>query len=82
MPDLLSVLIWVAMVGLCLVIHWLNRRDRRRREVQQQIWDMERAICEEMMPDWQREVIQARREQQVEIRREARRRLGSPEEEA
>jgi len=64
-----------------LVIWWLNRRARRRWEVQQQQRDLEQQIWEESLPDWQREAIQAQRQRQVEITREARRRLGLPEEE-
>jgi len=78
-------LIWVPEVGvglaIWLVIWWLRRRDRRRWELQQQIWDMEQQIREETLPDWQREAIQESRQQQADIAREARRRLGLPEEE-
>jgi len=78
-------LIWVPEVGvglaIWLVIWWLRRRDRRRWELQQQIWDMEQQMREETLPDWQREAIQESRQQQADIAREARRRLGLPEEE-
>jgi hypothetical protein len=63
------------------VFWWLNRRDRRRWEVHAQLREMEQAIWEESLPDWQREAIQKQRQQQVEIHREARRRLGLPDEE-
>ena len=76
---------WVPAVGLVLVIWlviwWLNHRDRRRREVQQQIWEMERAIWLETLSEAQREALQQARQQQAEIHQEARRRLGLPEEE-
>ena len=73
----------VVVIGLVLwlVIRWLNRRDRRQREVQAQIWEMERQIWRETLPDWQREALDEADRQQVEIHREARRRLGLPEEE-
>jgi hypothetical protein len=63
-----------------LVIWWLNRRARRRWEVQEQLREMEQAIWEESLPDWQREVIQEIRQCQAEVKCEARRRLGLPEE--
>jgi hypothetical protein len=44
--------------------------------------EMEEQIREETLPDWQCEVLLAVRQRQAEIRREARRRLGLPEEEA
>jgi hypothetical protein len=73
----------VVVIGLVLwlVIRWLNRRDRRQREVQAQIWEMERQIWRESLPDWQREALEEADRQQVEIHLEARRRLGLPEEE-
>ena len=61
------------------VVWWLNRRGRRQ-EVREQLQDMEWSIWEEILPDWQREVIQDTRQRQAKIRREARRRLGLPEE--
>jgi hypothetical protein len=48
--------------------------------VQQQLREMEQAIYEETLPEEQREWRRQYRAQQVEIRREARRRLGLPEE--
>jgi hypothetical protein len=73
----------VVVIGLILwlVIRWLNRRDRRQREVQEQLWEMERQIWRESLPDWQREALEEADRKQVEIAREARRRLGLPEEE-
>jgi hypothetical protein len=62
------------------IIWWLNRRDRRQREMQAQIWDLERQIWRESLPDWQREALEEADRKQVGIRREARRRLGLPEE--
>jgi hypothetical protein len=58
-----------------------NRRDRRRREVQEQLWDLERSIWEETLPDEQREALREARARQRAIKVEARRRLGVPEEE-
>ena len=76
----------VAIVGglwliLWLVIRGLNRRDRRRWALHEQLREMERQIWEESLPDWQREAILESRQQQADIAREARRRLGLPEEE-
>jgi hypothetical protein len=84
MPELRTVLIWVAVVGswpvIWLVTRGLTRRDRRRREVQAQLRELERQIWRESLPDEPREVLEAADRQQVEIAREARRRLGLPEE--
>jgi hypothetical protein len=71
----------VLMLPCAMIMWWVTRRDRRRWEMRDQLRDMELAIWEESLPDWQREVIQEQRQQQAEIRREARRRLGLPEEE-
>jgi len=67
--------IWVA---ICV----MNRRDRRRWEVQEQLREMEQAIGEEGLPDEQREWLRRYREERAEIKREARRRLGLPDEES
>jgi hypothetical protein len=72
---------WGFLVPGLAVVCWLNRRDRRRREVQQQLWDLEQQIWRESLPDKQREALEEADRKQVEIRREARRRLGLPEEE-
>jgi hypothetical protein len=45
------------------------------RELEDQIW-------RESLPDWRREAIEAADRKRAEIKREARRRLGLPEEEA
>lgn len=55
--------------------------DDRQQALQQQLRELEQAIREETLPDWQREVIRERRQREAEITREARRRLGLPEEE-
>jgi hypothetical protein len=69
-------------IGAVNVAIWVfNRRDRRRWEVEEQLRDMEQAIREEGLPDEQREWLRRYREEQAEIKREARRRLGLPEEE-
>jgi uncharacterized protein HemX len=68
----------IALAGV--VLWWLHRRDQRRLEVQQQLRDMEQAIYEETLPEHEREWRRQYRAQQAEIRREARRRLGLPEE--
>jgi uncharacterized protein YbjT (DUF2867 family) len=69
---------------------WQNRRDQRawdRREAErqrqwavQQLWAMERAIWEERLSDEEREALEEARARQRAITREARRRLGLPEE--
>ena len=84
MPDIRTVLIWVAVWGLWLLLglflRGLNRRDRRRLAVQEQLREMERQIWRESLPDEQREALEAADRKQVEIAREARRQLGFPEE--
>jgi C4-dicarboxylate-specific signal transduction histidine kinase len=83
----LGVLLAVAagVVPVCIVLWivmwWLDRRDRRRWELQAQLREMEQAIYEETLPEHQREWRRQHREEQAEITREARRRLGLPEEE-
>jgi hypothetical protein len=65
------------LVGLAPIIvlqRWWQRRDRHLRELEDQIWL-------DSLPDEDREAIERGRQQRVEIRREARRRLGLPEEE-
>jgi hypothetical protein len=62
----------LAFLVPCLaVVWWLNRRDRRRREVQQQLWELEQQIWRESLPDEQREALEEADRKQVEIRREA-----------
>jgi hypothetical protein len=67
------------------VLLWLNRRERRRwrREdmVRCQLRELEDQIWRESLPDWRREAIEAADRKRAEIKREARRRLGLPEEE-
>jgi hypothetical protein len=69
---------YLAFFGVLL---WRQRRERRQTEVAQQLREMEQAIWEESLPDDQREALQVARAQRADIRREARRRLGLPEEE-
>jgi len=59
---------------------WLFRRDGRRREVREQLREIEQAIREEAMSDEEREWWRQYRERQAAIRHEARRRLGLPDE--
>ena len=63
----------VLMLPCAMIMWWVTLRDRRRWEMRDQLRDMELAIWEESLPDWQREVFQEQRQQQAEIRREARR---------
>jgi hypothetical protein len=69
-----------ATAPLWLVLWWLNRRDRRRWELQEQLREMEQAIGEEAMPEAQREWWRQSRGQQAAITQEARRRLALPNE--
>jgi hypothetical protein len=64
-----------------LSVWYLNRRARRRWELQDQLLEMEQAIAEETHPEEARAWLRRSREHQAEIRREARRRVGLPEEE-
>jgi flagellar biosynthesis/type III secretory pathway M-ring protein FliF/YscJ len=75
------VAMWVVIVSIWTVMWWMTRRDRRRAELQQQLREMEQAIYEETLPEDEREALRRVREQRAEIRREARRRLGLPEDE-
>jgi hypothetical protein len=77
----------VAPVGLvALVLCWLNARDTRRIlrrwEMERQLRDLEAQIYEERLPEAEQERRRQFREAQAEVKREARRRLGLPEEEA
>ena len=74
-----NVVIWAGFGVL-----WRRRERRWRREdlVRQQLWELEQQIREEgMSEDW-RAWHRQWRAQQAEIHREARRRLGLPEEDA
>ena len=66
------------------LIWWLMRRDERRIlrrwEVERQLRAVEQAIREERLPEKEWVWLQPYREQQAEITREARRRLGLSEE--
>jgi hypothetical protein len=87
--DVLNSLLGLALgllVGLApvVVFGWWQCRERRRwkreDELRQQLWEMEDQIWRDSLPDWQREAMARGRQQRVEIKREARRRLGLPEE--
>jgi hypothetical protein len=54
--------------------------DRRRLELQHQLWQMEGQIREERLSDEEREWRRRYREEQAEVKRKARRRLGLPKE--
>jgi hypothetical protein len=64
---------------------WLMRRDERRIlrrwDVERQLSAMAQAIREERLPEQERAWLSQSRAQQAEITREARRRIGLPEEE-
>jgi hypothetical protein len=63
------------------VLGWLTRRNRRRSELPRQLWQLEEQIREERLPDEGRERRRRSREAQAAVQREARRRLGLPDEE-
>jgi hypothetical protein len=71
----------LSAVGVWELMGWLNRRDRRRWEVQEQLREMEQAIWRDTLPDELREQMEAADRKRAAIRGEARRRLGLPEEE-
>jgi len=71
---------------------WLNRREQRRWQQQnaerQRQWALQRQLCEledqireERLSEEEREWRRRYREERAEIKREARRRLGLPDEE-
>jgi hypothetical protein len=75
--------LWVAAAGgvpLC-VCAALSERDRRYWAVREQVREIEQQIREEAMSEEWRDWHRQWRQQQAEITREARRRLGLPEEE-
>jgi hypothetical protein len=61
---------------------WAHEQAERERQwaLQRQLRELERQIREERLPEEEREAIRERRRRDTEIRREARRRLGLPEE--
>jgi hypothetical protein len=66
---------------------WLSRRDRRRAaeskrrwDLQTQLWEMERQSWDEQHSDEERERARQAEARAAEVKREARRRLGLPEE--
>jgi hypothetical protein len=84
----------LAVTGLVWVLFaWLSHRDTRRicarmaaeerkMALQQQLWEMEAQIREERLSEEEREWRRRYREEQAEVKREARRRLGLPDEES
>jgi hypothetical protein len=74
------VAMWVVIACIWGVVWWTTRRNRRRAELLQQLREMEQAIYEETLPADEREALRRARAQRAEIKREARRRLGLPEE--
>jgi hypothetical protein len=82
----------IALALVYLVMRWRSRRDLRRwderhaaylraQELKRQLWEMEAQIREERLSEEEREWQRRSREEQAEIQREARRRLGLPEDE-
>lgn len=77
-------LLWGVCVWVMVRDHRHLRRaqvDQRRWALQHQLWDVERQIWDESLSEDERERRHARCEAAA-VRREARRRLGLPEEEA
>jgi hypothetical protein len=76
-------LAWGLVIG-SLVAERSSVRDRYRwqheQALQGQLRELEQQIWEESLPDSQREAIRELQQREAEIRREARRRLGLPEE--
>jgi len=76
--------------GVFLVVNRRDRRrwdarvpaDRRRSELQRQLWELEDQIREEGLSEEEREWRRRYREEQAEVKCEARRRLGWPEADA
>jgi hypothetical protein len=62
---------------------WQHEETKRQRQwaLQRQLQEVEQRLYEESLPDWQREAIQESRHRRAEVRREARRRLGLPDDE-
>jgi len=80
--PMVAALACLALTAPLWVWHWwVNRRDRRRWELREQLREMEQAIREEAMSDEQREWWRQYREREAAIKQEARRRLGLPDEE-
>jgi hypothetical protein len=78
----------VANVPIWTLMWWFSRRDRRRAaedkrhwELQQQLWEMERRIWDEQRSDEERERERQAQARVADVKCEARRRLGLPEEE-
>jgi hypothetical protein len=83
-----DVVLWLVTMGrFWLLLWWFWRRSRREAAegqrqyaVQQQVWELERQIRDEQLSDEERERQPQARAQAAEVRREARRRVGLPEE--
>jgi hypothetical protein len=78
------VLVSAVVFGLIWYLKHIDRRDRqpwqREVELRHQLWELEQQIWRESLPDWQREAIEEVDRKRAEMRQEARRRLGLPEE--
>ena len=65
---------------------WRDRRHqqrwRREETLQRQLRELEDEIWRESLPDWQREAMEEADRKRAEVKWEARRRLGLPEEES
>lgn len=80
-----AVLIFLAInIPARVFLWWFWRRmaaGRRRWELERPIWDMERRIWDEQLSDEDRVRRHAAQARIAAVRREARRRLGLPDEE-
>jgi hypothetical protein len=80
----MMVLVSAVVFGLIWYLKHIDRRDRQRwqREVElrHQLWELEQQIWRESLLDWQREAIEEVDRKRAEMKQEARRRLGLPEE--
>ena len=70
----------VIMLPFVAITWWAQRREQRRWAVHAQVMAMRQQIHEEAMSEEWRDWHRQHRQQQAEIAREARQRLGLPEE--
>jgi hypothetical protein len=84
-PPGMALVCVAPVVLLVIVLCWLNARDTRRIlrrwEMERQLRDLEAQIYEESLPAEEQERRRQFRAAQAEVKREARRRLGLPDEE-
>jgi hypothetical protein len=74
-----GVLWLVMMLPFWALLGWFRRQTRREARqgaVQQLVWELERQIWEETLPNWQRKVLEESRQRHRGIRQEVRPPLG------